>query len=317
MCETVNCHLAEVTIQHVLAVLLPFPAGESRLKQSWHQPKPLPCARLRGLEWAVGGQCFESKVSSSCGGWMRPPGCSCSPSFLTPRCCWTRYSSGKCAGAERGAGLAPSLTLFHIFRNMNCHGYQSLGSSLATFALDVRLTKLFPHSPGGSCSCSGAVRQRGPPLHLQPPPGCGTRTRPGAWWEEIPATGTCHHCGKAATRLGHRLLSSTYSAAFPQIPIIPCVVWMPCTPPRTAGTARLSFSLSRTAGRSAFESTNRICCSYHYSGMATQSHGHCAFLTRSLSPKRSYLKHPIEPYHVSTEELRMLPLLYSSCWCQL
>lgn len=96
------------------------------------------------LERAVGGQCFESKVSSSCDGWMRPSGCSCSPAFLTPRCCcWAWYSSGnpwqaKCAGAERGAGLAPSLTLFRIFRNMNCHGYQSLGSSLATFALDVR-----------------------------------------------------------------------------------------------------------------------------------------------------------------------------------
>lgn len=111
-----------------------------------------------GLERAVGRQYFESKVSSSCQGWMRPPGCSCSPAFLTPRCCWTPCSSGnpwqaKRAGAERGAGLAPSLTLFRIFRNMNCHGYQSLGSSLATFALDVRLTQLFPHSTGRSCSC--------------------------------------------------------------------------------------------------------------------------------------------------------------------
>lgn len=144
------------------------------------------------LEWAVGGQCFESKVSSSYDvGWMRPPGCSCPPAFLTPPCCWTRYSSGnlwhaKCTGAERGAGLAPSLTLFRIFRNMNCHGYQSLGSSLATFALDVRLTKLFPHSPGGSCSCSGAIRQREPSLHLQPLPPVGQEPSLGAW----------HQCGK-------------------------------------------------------------------------------------------------------------------------
>lgn len=231
-----NCHLAEVTMQHVL---LPFPAGESQLKQSWHQPKPLPCARLMGLKWPEGGQCFESKVSSSCDGWMKPPGCSCSPAFLTPRCCWTPYSSGnprqaKCAGVERGAGLAPSLTLFHIFRNMNRHGYQSLGSSLATFALDVRLTKLFPHSPGGSCSCSSAIRQRGPRLHLQPPAGWGVRNQPGslaAAWEGIPATGTWHCWGKAAARPGHRLLSSAHSAAFPQIPIIPCVMWMPYTPP--------------------------------------------------------------------------------------
>lgn len=191
-----------------------------------------------GLQRALGGQCFERKVGSSCEGWVRPPGCSCSPAFLSPHCCWTRCSSGnprqaKCAGAERGAGLAPSLTLFHIFRNMNCHGYQSLGSSLATFAPDVRLAELFPHSTGRSCSCSRAVPQRGPSLHLQPPPGWGTGNQPGNLapvWEGTPAPGAWHQCGKAAARPGHRLLSSAHSAAFPQIPIIPCVVGMPCTP---------------------------------------------------------------------------------------
>lgn len=137
---------------------------------------------------------------------MRPPGCSCSPAFLTPRCCWTWCSSGnpqqaKCTGAERGAGLAPSLTLFHIFRNMNCHGYQSLGTSLATFAPDVRLAKLFPHSTGGSCSCSSTLHQRGPSLHLQPPPGWGTGNQPGSLaplWEGSPAPGTWYHCGRGA-----------------------------------------------------------------------------------------------------------------------
>lgn len=137
---------------------------------------------------------------------MRPPGCSCSPAFLTPHCCWTWCSSGnpqqaKCTGAERGAGLAPSLTLFHIFRNMNCHGYQSLGTSLATFAPDVRLAKLFPHSTGGSCSCSSTLHQRGPSLHLQPPPGWGTGNQPGSLapvWEGSPAPGTWYHCGRGA-----------------------------------------------------------------------------------------------------------------------
>lgn len=92
-------------------------------------------------------------------------------------------------GAEKVAGFAPSLTLFHIFRNINCHGYQSLGSSLATFALDVRLTKLFLHSACGCCGFSSSFRQHRPSVHLQPA---------SQLCEGNPAMGSQYHHGKVA-----------------------------------------------------------------------------------------------------------------------
>lgn len=98
-------------------------------------------------------------------------------------------SIANCVGGERAAGLTPSLTLFRIFGNTDRHGYQSLGSSLATFALHVRLTKLFLRGADGRCGCTSACAHHGPSLHPQP----ATRLQEGK-----PAAGTRHRRGKAA-----------------------------------------------------------------------------------------------------------------------
>ena len=180
-------------------------------------------------------------------------------------------------GAERVAGLAPSPNLFCIFRNVNCHGYQSLGSSLATFAFDVRLTKLFLHSTGRCCGCSSACRQHGPSLHLQ----LAARLREGK-----PATGTWHHRGKpAAGPWAQAAFQNPFCCVSPRPQLYPPVSRR-CLAPlyQAARTYQLSFSLTHATGSSAFESIKCIRCSYHHSAMTMQHqcYSQCAFLTLSL-----------------------------------
>lgn len=203
-------------------------------------------------------------------------------------------------GAGRGAGLAPSLTLFRIFRNTNYHGYQSLGSSLATFALRVRLTKLFLHSADGCCGRTRACRQR---RLLLPPQ---------------PAAGTQRHRGKAATRPGaqaaFRSLFCCTSPNYP--PIIPLSRSCLAPPYQAARTSQLSFSLTHDASSSVFERLKRIRCSYHRLAMATQHQcwGQRAFLTPSLSEEELFKAshRTISPAHRGTSSAP-----YSACWCRL
>lgn len=266
--------------------LSPPGGGGSRPKRCRHQPKPLPGVRPKGaqpaVEQAAGGQRFGSRMGSCKRGvreGMTALSCSCPPAFRTPRRCWIRQSPAfaNYRGAEGLAGLAPSPTLFRIFRNINCHGYQSAGSSLATFALDVRLTKLFLHGAGRCCGCSSACRQHGPSLHLQP----------AAWLRDgKPAAGTWHHRGETATGPGvQAAFQSPFCCISPRPQLYPPVSRR-CLAPlyQAARTYPLSFSLMHVTGSSAFESIKCIRCSYHHSAMTTQHQccGQRAFLTLSL-----------------------------------
>lgn len=202
--------------------------------------------------------------------------------------------------ADRVAGLAPSPTLFRVFRNTNCHGYQSLGSSLATFALRVRLTKLFLHSADGCCGRSSACRQHRLSLHPQP------------------AAGTQRHRGKVATRPGAQAAFwSLFCCTSPNyLPIIPLPRSCLAPPYQAARTSQLSFSLTHDTSSSVFERLKRIRCSYHRSAMATQHQcwGQRAFLTPSLSKEELFKAshQTISPVHRGTSRAP-----YSACWCRL